>query len=184
MLLYKRNELSDSAEVVYVDGAYVMAVNLFLIFCAAATPIIAFSGAVLWISRNMAVFYAVYIISVVLIISVQAGHSHKYYMMCYYLSTIIILLIPFSGTLVYIFPICLVGGNVSAGLSVIFSVLLIYGGAFLVFSINKMLKSGITCFIISLVYFFIGALILYGFLSVDSDTMSKVEWSTIYSLWT
>lgn len=183
MFLLRRNDIDDRTDVVYVDGAFVTSVTIFLIFCAIATPAVVLSGMVMWLSKHMIVYYAAYIISVVLIIFIQSRHTHKYYMICYYLSTIIVLFIPFAGALVYIFPIYLVGGNVSAGLSVIFSVLLLYGGAFLTFAVNKMLKSGISCVVVALVYFFLGALMLYGFLNIDSKALSGVEWSAIYAMW-
>ena len=79
-----------------------------------------------------------------------------------------------TATIAYIFSIMVFGETLSAALSVIFSSLLFYGGAFMTFSINRIIKNGIACFFVSLIYLAVALLILYGFISVDAEAMKNL----------
>lgn len=173
----------EYAEVYYVDGTYVTSVIGFLIFAAVAIPALAVFGAVQWFTGHMMLFYVLYAVAVIVLIVMQSRHTRKRFMFFYALSTLAMLVIPITATIAYIFPIIILGEPLSAALSVIFSSLLFYGGAFMTFSINRIIKNGIACFFVSLIYLAVALLILYGFISVDAEAMSKFDFNTFYTLW-
>ena len=172
----------EYAEVYYVDGTYVTSVVAFLIFAAVAIPALALFGVVRWLCDHMMLLYVLYAVGVVILIIMQSRHTRKKYMFFYALSTLTILVIPITATIAYIFPIMVFGETLSAALSVIFSSLLFYGGAFMTFSINRIIKNGIACFFVSLIYLAVALLILYGFISVDAEAMKKFDFNTFYIL--
>lgn len=170
-------------EIYYVDGTYVTAVLGFLAFGAVAIPALAFLGAVKWLSSHTLVVYVLYGLAAILLIILQSQFTKKKHMIFYGASTLIMLAMPLAATMTYIFPIVLFGEAISAALSVIFSVLIFYGGAFLTFTINKIIKNGIVCFFISFLYCAAASIILYGFLSIDSEALDGVDLNTLYSIW-
>lgn len=179
MLFVRRRKSLDPfydeyAEVYYVDGTYVTSVVAFLIFAAVAIPALALFGVVKWLCDHMMLLYVLYAVGVVILIIMQSRHTRKKYMFFYALSTLTMLVIPITATIAYIFPIMVFGETLSAALSVIFSSLLFYGGAFMTFSINRIIKNGIACFFVSLIYLAVALLILYGFISVDAEAMKNL----------
>lgn len=189
MLFVRRRKSLDPfydeyAEVYYVDGTYVTSVIGFLIFAAVAIPALAVFGAVRWFTGHMMLFYLLYAVAVIILIIMQSRHTRKRFMLFYALSTLTMLVIPITATVVaYIFPIIILGEPLSAALSVIFSSLLFYGGAFMTFSINRIIKNGIACFFVSLIYLAVALLILYGFICADAEAMNKFDFNTFYTLW-
>ena len=173
----------DYAEVYYVDGAYVTSVVGFLLFAAVALPALALFGAVKWLCDHMMLLYILYAVGVIILIIMQSRHTRKRFMFFYALSTLTMLVIPITATVAYIFPIIVFGEPLSAALSVIFSSLLFYGGAFMTFSINRIIKNGIACFFVSLIYLAVALLILYGFISADANALGKFDFNTFYTLW-
>lgn len=188
MLFVRRRKSLDPfydeyAEIYYVDGTYVTSVVAFLIFAAVAIPALALFGAVRWLCDHMMLLYVLYAVGVVILIVKQSRHTRKRFMFFYALSTLTMLVIPITATVSYIFPIIILGEPLSAALSVIFSSLLFYGGAFMTFSINRIIKNGIACFFVSLIYLAVALLILYGFICIDAETMRKFDFTTFYTLW-
>ncbi len=189
MLLYKFRKSDsifekDEVNVYYVDGAYITAVILFLAFGAIAIPAMMLMGIAVWAARHMAVVFGVIAIAEVILLCIELRCNKRRHMLFSCLGTLFLVVSPVIGTLAYTYPITQLGEPMSAALSVIFSLLLFYGGAFMVFKINRLLTNGLVCFGISLLLFVLSVLIAGGFRAIDAKAFEGIDIMALYSFWT
>lgn len=170
----------DTAEIFYVDGAYVTAVMLFLLMLPILTIGMSVFGILSWLRTHLAAFISVCLILLTLMTVIQTRHSYKRQMVFYCAAMLLIFTIPLIGSLVYIFPVVIYGAAIGA----IFAVFIFYGGAYLCFSILKLFKNGISCLIAAVIYAVIAIALLIGFRAIDAEHFTTFHFWTFYSLWT
>jgi len=169
----------DTAEVFYVDGAYVTAVTLFLIACPFLSLGLMLLGVISWLCSHIAVLIAAHLLSLVLMTWIQARHSHKKYMPLYFTASLLTFTAPLICSMLYVFPITVVGAPIGA----IFAVFIFYGGAFLCFSLSKLFKSGLSSLITAIIFCAISAGVLYGFICADAEHLQGINLFKFYSFW-
>ncbi len=173
----------------YINGAFVTALNLFLIFVAIANIGMMMFGMVQFVCSHMLITALIYLVPVIFLLAIQKKHTRKANMTMYLTSTIITLLTPAICGLFYILPALffistadeIYRGAPFAFVGVVVAALLFFGGAVLTFFINTLLKNGTSCFIVSLIYLILALLLLYGIMKIDNITPAKAL--SIYSLW-
>lgn len=171
--------LPDTAEAFYVDGAYVTAVTLFLLALPILTIGLYLFGMLTWLCSHLVIFILAHLVLLIVMTIIQTRHSRKKHMIFYCAAMLFIFAMPILGSLIYIFPVAFYGEILGA----IFAILLIYGGAYLCFSISKLFKSGISCFIAAVIYAGIALAIIFGFRAIDAERLAAFHLTTFYSFW-
>ena len=169
----------DTAEVFYVDGAYVTAVTLFLIACPFFTVGAMLFGAVMWLCSHVAALIVVHLLLLALMTWLQARHSYKKYMPLYCAASFLTFTAPLVCSMLYVYPVIIVGAPIGA----VFAVFIFYGGAYLCFSLAKLFKSGLSCLITALIFCGISAAVLYGFRCADAEHLAARTLASMYSFW-
>lgn len=171
--------LPDTAEVFYVDGAYVTAVTLFLIACPFVAVGAMIFGIINWLCSHVVVLIVAHLLLLALMTWIQSRHSYKKFMPLYCAASFITFSAPLICSMLYVYPIIIVGAPIGA----VFAVFIFYGGAFLCFSLSKLFKSGLSCLVTALIFCAVSAAVLYGFRYADAEHLAGISLSTFYSFW-
>lgn len=169
----------DTAEVFYVDGAYVTAVTLFLIACPFLSLGFMLFGIITWLCQHVVLLIAAHILIMVLMTWLQSRHSYKRYMPLYYAASFLTFTAPLVCCMLYVYPAIMLLEPIGA----VFAVFIFYGGGYLCFSLAKLFKSGLSCLIASLIFCGISAALLCGFRYIDAETLATRTLSSFYSFW-
>lgn len=167
-------------EIYYVNGAFITGVNLFLISGVVGTIGASILGAAAWICNHILTVMLIYTAVTVVMLILQNRLCRKRNMLMYGISTVLTLVMFAVCVSVYTLPMAVLYDPINAALSLIFSALIFGGGAFLTINLNRMFDSGITCFVVSLIYSVLALLILHGFASIEKIEVSELM--SVYKL--
>ncbi|MGN0578088.1 MAG: hypothetical protein ACI4J4_05670 [Ruminiclostridium sp.] len=164
MLLFKTREtILGNQEIVdahYVDGGFVAFFILCLISAPIFTAFLAIMGAAEWICSHAVLCGIIVSAFIAIVTFIMSKSCHKQNMGCFTAGTAITLTVPAIGTAVVIIPEIILDNPISAICAFIMSVIIYYGGAFLTFSITKLLKNGVKCLVASVIYLIVSVLFM------------------------